>query len=224
MDLNGDEIQPFESMSHVGAGVTYGNGLVSARDPDHSHRPFLSIPPAPPSHVSSYRGSHDPPSTAVPSPPAIDPFATPGNERVLPNPFSATSLRSEESYVQVSPISGHPYAANQGSTAIAAPRTFGQITPEPSPLPARPSTKRPGVTLPFTAMPPLPSSTATASSDGVEPVPRVSEEAMSRARMKVEGREMDAGPIALDEEQTREEMLPPGYEQATQPLPGQVRV
>jgi hypothetical protein len=230
MDLNGDEIQPFESMSHVGAGAgaTFGNGLVSARDPDHTHRPFLSIPPAPPSNASSYPRSHNPPSMTAQSSPGVDPFATPAEERGLPNPFGTISSRSEESYVNVSPVVGHPYAINQGSTAIAAPQTFGQLTPEPSPvstptLPAPTPVKRPGVILPYTAMPPNSTSTATASSEGIEVAPRISEEAMSRARMKVEGREVDAGPLPAAEEERREDMLPPGYEQATQPLPGQIR-
>jgi hypothetical protein len=40
--------------------------------------------------------------------------------------------------------------------------------------------------------------------------------------MRSEGREIDMGPIGMRDEEGREvEVLPPDYQQATEPLPGQ---
>ncbi|WVW86131.1 hypothetical protein I302_108172 [Kwoniella bestiolae CBS 10118] len=231
MDLTGEEVKPFQHNDHYplpsGSGSSSNgddsfqryqqrsspNGSLIqmqdssfAREMDHTHTPFLSsLPAPPPSSNTSYPRSVNPPSSSGRSPIMPDR----DRDRNLENPFSVAAS---------SATFGHGHDREQSTEDHSTTPT----TPTPT---SRNINKTQGVSLPFTALPPIPS-----SEDDPLPTPpplREREHSISSVnqRMYVPGREQDMGPLPLhgdeEDEQVDYGVLPPDYHQATEPLPGQ---
>ncbi|WWC64615.1 uncharacterized protein I303_107226 [Kwoniella dejecticola CBS 10117] len=262
MDLNGEEVKPFQHpnnqyndptgthSSSSNGDESYNNsgyqnqgslnghpmsGSTSARDMDQTNMPFLSALPAPPSsNATSYPRSVVPPSSSGRSPSA-------GGEEGYSNPFNAPSSatfghQSNSGHTHTGPMTPPAAVPSSGTAGAAGTRST--------------SNKTPGVSLPFTALPPIPSSNLsddplTSNDDDhdhnhghnspslSDPRPRApfasprererTSSIASGQRMYVPGREQDMGPLGLDhsEEEENYGTLPPDYQQATEPLPGQ---
>ncbi|WRT70256.1 uncharacterized protein IL334_007251 [Kwoniella shivajii] len=240
LDLNGEEVKPFQygenyhqpipSSSSSNEGETFSGfaqpshglspGSDTTREHNHSNTPFLTqLPPPPPSNATSYPQSENPPSSIGRSPTI--------NERNNTQvPFSQTPSAA---------TFGHSQSTTPGNQEGLSQRE-GEVAP---PLPAtRNSAKSAGLALPFTALPPMPSSRLSLYDDPTTPttptVPQPSFASPDRERapsitstrrMFVEGREQDMGPLGLHQHEPEDTFgpLPPDYQQATEPLPGQRR-
>ena len=211
MDLSGDEVKPYphgspEAAYAVAAGPSVGLGSSpntwgrssspSAREMDHTSTPFLTaVPPPPASSATSFSRS-DYPSSPVNSASPIHEYAP------YVNPFTgsggprSTSDRQSSTYT--------PAASFTGTRSGATPSS---IAPTPSPAtPPRGSAKGARMVLPFTARQPAASSATSTNYS-------------SPARMYRDGREFDMGPAIHHD--GPDGPLPPDYQQATEPLPGQ---
>ena len=184
-------------MSETGySSVALGSAYAAgtARDRD-APSSFFTPPPAPPSNATSYPLSDEGGTTSP---------------NQYPNPgFQAFPTPSPHS----SPAANHSYPASS-SGRTNADSVPSNETPTAPQLPVPPQPRQPGslksavVSLPYTARPP-----ASDTAPGAPEPPR----------MTVPGREVDLGPVPLEEEHAAQETLPPDYHQATQPLPGQRR-
>ena len=76
------------------------------------------------------------------------------------------------------------------------------------------SLKSATVSLPYTSRPPT--SPPIREQNTETPSAEAGEE-----RMMLPGRDVDVGPLGHHDDREEDEMLPPNYQQATQPLPGQ---
>ncbi|WWC71962.1 uncharacterized protein I206_105921 [Kwoniella pini CBS 10737] len=242
LDLNGEEVKPFQHPDNqyhdpTRTDSTSSNGdesyntqgypnqrsingrplnpSSSAREMDQTNTPFLTaIPPPPSSNATSYPRSIIPPSSIGRSPTVV------GGEEGYQNPFNAPS----------SATFGHRSNSNSGH--------IDPITPPPPPVSSTRSTKSPGVNLPFTALPPIPSSTLSddplsSNEDTYPSLPQAPfanqagernrrSSIASGQRMFVPGREQDMGPLGINHDEDEDfGTLPPDYQQATEPLPGQ---
>ncbi|WWC91691.1 uncharacterized protein L201_006637 [Kwoniella dendrophila CBS 6074] len=253
MDLNGEEVKPFEHgnsnqymqalPSTVGSSGTgsiqtsphsYPNNgnndsltspSTAAREMDQSNTPFLTaIPPPPSSNATSYPRSVNPPSSIGRSGTINE-----GDRYYQPmsNPFSNVAGSTATFGNQPQSSTGSGSSREENNTTSSGSRT----------------TKTPGVSLPFTALPPIPSShlsedihrqPSTSPIEDINP-PRAPfansssnnerEGSIRSNRIYVPGREQDMGPLGIGHEEDQDvyETLPPDYQQATEPLPGQRR-
>ncbi|WVQ84455.1 hypothetical protein IAT38_006607 [Cryptococcus sp. DSM 104549] len=206
-----------------------------SHDPTVGHSPpqqapyLTHIPAPPPSNATSYPRSVAPPSsTGAGSPPPL-----PAGAGAYANPFTGgtTSTRGGQ---------GSPrFAEQQGARAVS---DGGGDMEQGSSSAPRASGKSMGAALPYTARPPpltlsstpvAPSTTASISprDEGPSQAPFRRERVASQGsldRMYEPGREQDMGPLgaapgagAEEEEGRPFGALPPDYNQATEPLPGQ---
>ncbi|ODN81541.1 hypothetical protein L202_01960 [Cryptococcus amylolentus CBS 6039] len=219
MDLNGDEVKPFMSNDSQapralpGAAVgAYYTTLAPHNSANNSHSyplgplgrddleertPFLNGSPAPPpSNTLSYPRSEVPPNGAG-----------------LPLPSSegannSSSGRSSKSAGVSLPYTAHP--------PPQSPRSSLNTNRNPHPAPASShQVSSPGADLPDPHQPYASPTSGDARRSQA-----------SLGRMYVPGREQDIGPLGagFDEVPRSEEVLPPDYSQATEPLSGQRRV
>ncbi|WWD03607.1 hypothetical protein V865_001661 [Kwoniella europaea PYCC6329] len=230
MDLTGDEVKPFQhnNQYHYSLpsnsssngneynfqryqqhGPSPNGSLIQMQDSsypretDQSNTPFLTTVPAPPpSSNTSYPRSMNPPSSVGRS----------NSLNEIQNPFSIAASSATFGH-------GQGYSDDQPEPMPTTPTSAPRV-----------SNKTQGVQLPFTALPPIPSSDLS-SLDGLPSPPpplREREHSISSAnqRMYVPGREQDMGPIPIHNDDESDEthghgVLPPDYDQATEPLPGQ---
>lgn len=235
MDLNGEEIKPYEhgmpsqrdpssytipDMALDGTGSFHGYSTnnprsPSAREADTSQTPFLSqVPPPTPSNTTSYPHSVDPSTSSTGDAPSVL------GSSALPNSFTNGSGSTGE------PTTNLPGQQRSFGTSSAS----GPTTGVPSIIA---ETKSAGVALPYTARIPeasaqLPPTASPPREDAPNRHSRVaSPSASSTQRMYVPGRELDMGPVPLVEEEGEgegdDQVLPPDYHQATQPILGQVQ-
>lgn len=124
----------------------------------------------------------------------------------------------------------HELMSNSFALGPSIPRARTSTSTSNTPT----STKSP-IALPFTARPPRGSVTTTSNKDSYSysnnnspqsPIGSSNMTEMSPiSRLRVPGREVDAGPLPLEEDDDewdgKDGPLPPDYTQATEPLPGQ---
>ncbi len=212
VNLSGDEVKPYphgsseDAYAETGAGTGAfagwrGNSTnvtsPSARETDHSSTPFLTaVPPPPASNATSYPRSVAPPSSADNASPVEETSA-------YVNPFTGTG--GPRSYAD-----NQSPAASAMSTGTAPDSTSGSDPTTSSTTPPPRAPKTAGVALPFTARPPTALSANSSSFS-------------SPNRMQREGREFDMGPAIPPAEHGEgyHPPLPPDYQQAIEPLPGQ---
>ncbi|ODO05388.1 hypothetical protein L198_02081 [Cryptococcus wingfieldii CBS 7118] len=220
MDLNGDEVKPFMSndphapRAHPGAAMGAYYTTLAPHNPannnhtyplgplgreDHEERtPFLNgIPAPPPSNALSYPRSDVPPNGDGWPP--------------LPSSEGANNSSSGQSFKSAGislPYTAHPPSQSPPSSL--------NTNPNPHPAPASShQASSPGADLPNPHQPYASPTSGDARHSQA-----------SLGRMYVPGREQDIGPLGagFDEAPLSEEVLPPDYSQATEPLPGQRRV
>ena len=222
VNLTGDEVKPYPHGSNAGYGTTTGTGSyastwgrntdapttsLSAREMDQSRTPFLStLPPPPASNATSYPRSVNPPSTAGQS------GQSPIDENAdYVNPFTGSGgprIYGEQLSTNVTPVISSAGSGGPSSSVSTSQSAQGTETSS-SPPPRGGVAKAAGVALPFTARQPTASSATSTSF-------------RSPQRMYREGRDYDMGPvIPPEQEQESHPHLPPDYQQAIEPLPGQ---
>lgn len=197
--------KPYEPVDLAIGPVThdYSDGAEVAPFPTSttalSSAPSLSAPSNTTHPMSQLGHSHGGFLTSIPPPPSSNATSYP---RSAAGGTSPTTTHHDPHTVNAS----RPF----GSSARGMERDDSSISPVPTSLPRNlSSTKSSGVTLPYTAArPSAPRRTVSDMED----------------RYSVPGREMDMGPADLsDEDGHQDGLLPPDYQQATQPLPGQRR-
>ena len=202
---------------------------------------FLNnIPPPPPSNATSYPRSINPPSPVAYS-------GIPDDGHEFTNSFPPIAASSNGSYPSGHSDPSAPASSAsaprsntsaQRTNAFAPPSTtFGLLSNQPgstgtpsvagsaNDLPATPPAeqrtfKSPGVNLPFTARRPTVPTSYSTTTTGTDTMPTQS----PPSRLQREGREMDMGPVPMSKEEEEDDVhgtLPPDYQQATEPLPGQ---
>jgi len=119
-----------------------------------------------------------------------------------PPPSSATSYPMSAAGDTTLPSQTTDDTPSNPATRASHPTSASAIAPSSSGR-----TKSWGAYLPFTAHPPAPTSATATTTTTVPP-----------RRMTVPGREIDMGPVTGTDDL---ELLPPDYNQATEPLPGQ---
>lgn len=194
VDLTGEEVKPYDQ---PGSAATYPHS-VGYTDSTFSGAPY-----------SDMRHASQPFLSAVPPPPAsnatsyphsINPPSSVGIPETIEehtNPLGSNGNASRHTYTALPGIS----SVGSNSTGAASSASSTAISHGP--------TKALGVVLPFTAR-------RTMSDDSSLLGTPVS-------RMQRTGREVDMGPLPMHEEEEDEVRgsLPPDYQQATEPLPGQ---
>lgn len=150
-----------------------------------------------------------PPGLAhVPPPPASSATSYPASHAGGPERTALAGIAASQSGSSSGPSSSSGQLTGYGSpTPLAAP-WGGQAHGQPGAMPG--TQKSMGVGLPYTAQAPHAASPP--------PLNREDSAAMQQ-RLAREGREGDAGPFQAHHEDGT--LLPPDYEQATEPLPGQ---
>ena len=113
--------------------------------------------------------------------------------------------------------SGDPFTSGNSPTPASDPSSTGAATASPPVRPVATGTKTRGVALPYTAVPPRADSSVHPT-DSPRTDSTVSSHSSSQ-RMQRDRRETDMGP--LSEGLQSPGLLPPDYQQAIQPLPGQ---
>jgi len=209
MDLTGDEVKPYIQPTdsyhayalaggHVlpsdySSTLDSGLGGYNIQGPHTPIRgPFLTvIPPPPASNATSYPHSINPPSSA----------GSPDNTDE--NPFIGGSHSTRRSgrtaHLQTTFALPDPgiSSGGAGSSDESSPTRVETAT-------GSPPTKSPGIAIPYSAR--------SASSPN---------DALRSGRLRREGRETDMGPLRISEDmEADDDLLPPDYQQATEPLPG----
>ena len=216
-EFSGDEVKPYMQGSTQAAytlaggsrgGYSGQSGYISPsrREVQQSRTPFLSaLPPPPASNATSYPRSYNP-TSSVGSPVDDDPA-----EYI--SPISDTRSVTYDSARQRSNDTPSPVSAggssNQGRASMISAPSLATPSPHPQPTAAQSAPpKAYGIALPYTAQPPAPTSDISTPGSG--------QQRLTRA-----GRESDLGPIAHREDAPYPTVLPPDYQQATEPLPWQ---
>ena len=209
--LVGREIMPFPSSTRGDFGTTSprsgpesrtgtevdGTSTRQMSQTGGSGPHFLNIPPLPASNTTSFTLASDAGGNH-----SYDAYNNPAG-------FSQRSVEPTES----------GYSTGQSQSQIACPEpsqgtTTQHVRSVSSPRTSPPlPLKTPGIALSYTAQPPRPFPPAV----GTPQLPPVSN---LERRLKLAGREKDMGPVPHDDSEYGDEMLPPDYHQATQPLPG----
>jgi hypothetical protein len=213
MDLTGEEVKPY--IGPIDAQHQY---TLAADQSTPEHSPGLESPS---NGVSVWQGLQtsrlEPFLTVIPPPPASNATSFPHSIEP-PSSLYSPDRHENNSFTGVSDDSGlstrTPGIPTQFALPISGISSVGTVSSD-SPSPTRtesapattlsPRTKSHGMAARFTAQP-------TQSPFGTVNLPR----------MRREGRETDMGPLAApDDHQRNDDILPPDYQQATEPLPGQ---
>jgi hypothetical protein len=241
VDLTGEEVKPYvqntarghdpnldltPEMSYVN--VSRHTPTVVSRDGNTAAgpnvNPFLSaVPPPPVSTTTSYPHSINPPSSVGMSPTTEDSGHYDPSTLFYAPPAPSSGTNSDDNRSQAYGLPASTFGGH--SVPASSPPADRERHFLPSPLPS----KGMRLTLPFTAQPP--SASTDLSSPRSESVQSPGASA-GHGRIQREGREVDIGPLhvplpasveaddeGIDEVTTA--TLPPDYQQATEPLPGQ---
>ena len=201
--LDGGEIAPFPATSYATSngyphqGLSNGYPQQSLEGTQMEQRRESMMAPASsgyePGGSSFLQGIPPPPSSNATSYPDLENSRSPDAGQPLASPQLSNSQASSE---QMTNLVSNPNQSAPSSAVASAGH----------------GSKTAGVALPYTSRsPPVPSS------------PTNHRDSTLSSRMNVAGREVDLGPVSPDWENEEGTVLPPNYDQATEPLPGQRR-
>lgn len=209
-ELDGGEVQAF-STSPTSPGETRSNGAFLG-DPGSNNGYALPAPSSSGSReMTQARG---PILTSIPQPPSSNATSYPRSSTLQSRYPDGISSTGQPSLADDSGDTyGHEYVPPIGASTsnLASDIPAPPITTATS----QPRVKSPGVALPYTARPP------TSALSRLSPAISDHLNSPIEERMSVPGREQDLGPLPASDEGHGGQTLPPDYQQATQPLPGQ---